>query len=343
MLTKRYRDLGLRLLDPRNRFANIDIELPNDTEYPVLQKDFAPKSRPDCGERSYKGYGRLIGRRALITGGDSGIGRAVAIAMAREGAKVAINYLQEEAPDAKDVSNLLAQEGVDIVRIAGDLRDEKFCSELVMKAHRELGGLDIVVNNAGSVKLQLLPRNFDAEFLTMRYSFGGTLNEDITTYSSERLERTFRTNVFAGFFIVRAAIPLLPPGSSIIWTVSDVVANPVSALHDYAASKEAVASLVSTLAASLASKGIRVNGVAPGLTYTPLLATSGLSTEQLEQFARSLPIGRIAQPVEMAPLYVDFADDARSYTSGSILQNNGGAISYNVAALGGMASLSLKD
>ncbi|KAJ4292668.1 hypothetical protein N0V90_009331 [Kalmusia sp. IMI 367209] len=292
------------LIDPRTRFNDLKLELPPQAN-PVLQRDFPTK--PDCGETSYKGYGRLKSRRALITGGDSGIGRAIAIAMAREGAKVAINYLPAEEPDAEDVANLLAKEGIKITRIPGNLLDEEFCSNLVTKAEQALGGLDILVNNAGT---------------------GGMFNPDITTYTTAQWDRVFRTNVYAGFFLARAAIPHMPPGSSIIWTVSDVVANPTNAVHDYAATKGAVASLVQTLGISLATKGIRVNGVAPGLTYTPLIAQSGMTTDQLNSFAQTLPLGRPAQPVEMAPLYVNFADPSMTYTSGGILQNNGGTTGY---------------
>jgi NAD(P)-dependent dehydrogenase (short-subunit alcohol dehydrogenase family) len=309
------------LIDPRTRFSGLKLELPPQA-VPQLQKDFPTK--PDCGETSYKGYGRLDGRRALITGGDSGIGRAVAIAMAREGAKVAINYLPAEEPDAEDVANLLAKEGINITRIPGDLLDEEFCSQLVLRAERALGGLDILVNNAGCETLHTSVN--EAANRINRTS--GNSNPDITTYTTKQWDRVFRTNVYAGFFLARAAIPKMPPGSSIIWTVSDVVANPTSSVHDYAASKGAVASLVQTLGISLASKGIRVNGVAPGLTFTPLLASSGLTTDQLNAFAQTLPLRRPAQPVEMAPLYVNFADKNATYLSGGILQNNGATTAY---------------
>ena len=156
----------------------------------------------------------------------------------------------------------------------------------------------------------------------------GTLNHDISTYTTAQWDTIFRTNVYTGFWLTRAAVPRMPPGSSIIWTVSDVVVNPASGGHDYSASKGAVASLVQTLGISLASKGIRVNGVAPGLTFTPLLATGGLTTEALNVFAQTLPLRRPAQPVELAPAYVDFADATRTFTSGSILQVNGGTTAY---------------
>ncbi|KAF2184881.1 oxidoreductase YhxD [Zopfia rhizophila CBS 207.26] len=292
------------LIDPRTRFSDLELSLPPQ-DFPVLQRDFPTK--PDSGERSYKGRGRLTGRRALITGGDSGIGRATVIAMAREGAKVAINYLPDEEPDADDLASFLAKEGIQIIRLPGNLLDEEFCAKLVSKAEKALGGLDILVNNAGRT---------------------GVLNDDITTYTTEQWDTVFRTNVYAGFWLTRAAVKCMPPGSSIIWTVSDVVANPTSGVHDYAASKGAVASLVQTLGISLASKGIRVNGVAPGITYTPILPQGGLTTEILNQFAQGLPLRRPAQPVELAPVYVDFADATMTYTSGGIWSNNGGATAY---------------
>lgn len=157
---------------------------------------------------------------------------------------------------------------------------------------------------------------------------GGAFNADISTYTTEQWDTIFRTNVYAGFFITRAAVPCMPPGSTIVWTVSDVVANPVNGIHDYAATKGAVNSLVQTLAISLASKGIRINGVAPGLTYTPILAGLGMTTEQLNQFVATLPLRRPAQPAELAPLYVDLADAQKSYTSGALLSATGGTTAY---------------
>jgi NAD(P)-dependent dehydrogenase (short-subunit alcohol dehydrogenase family) len=246
--------------------------------------------------------------------------------MAREGAKVAINYLPYEEPDAEDLARFLAIEGIQIVRIPGSLLDEEFCAELVSKAEKALGGLDILVNNAGYDlnAVSLLPNLTDESRRT------GAYNDDITTYTTAQWDTIFRTNVYTGFWLTRAAVPHMPPGSSIIWTVSDVVANPTSGVHDYAASKGALASLVQTLGISLASKGIRVNGVAPGITYTPILATAGLTTEALNQFAQSLPLRRPAQPVELAPAYVDFADATKTYTSGSILQVNGGGNGFSL-------------
>lgn len=154
------------------------------------------------------------------------------------------------------------------------------------------------------------------------------MNDDITAYTTEQWDTVFRTNVYTGFWLTRAAVKCMPPGSAIIWTVSDVVFNPTSGAHDYAASKGAVASLVQTLGISLASKGIRINGVAPGMTYTPLLAEGGMTTEVLHQIAQTFPLRRPAQPVELAPVYVDFADATMTYTSGGIWSNNGGATAY---------------
>jgi len=164
--------------------------------------------------------------------------------------------------------------------------------------------------------------------------FTGTFNDDISSYSTTQWDTTFRTNVYAPFFLVRAAVPLLPPGSSIIITVSDVVANPTPGVHDYAASKGALATLVQTLGISLGAKGIRINGVAPGLTYTPFLAAAGLTTEALEGFASALPLGRPGQPTELATVYVDLAEGVASYASGGIWQVNGGTTAYNFSGLG---------
>ncbi|KAF2998259.1 hypothetical protein E8E13_006444 [Curvularia kusanoi] len=293
------------LLDPRTRFSDLNLSLPPPAPFPVLQRDFPTK--PDSGETSYKGRGRLTGRRALITGGDSGIGRAVVIAMAREGAKVAINYLPGEALDAEDLAKFLAQEGIDIVRLPGNLLDEAFCDKLVQDAEKALGGLDILVNNAG--------RSFP-------------VNDDITTYTTERFDTTMRTNLYSGFFLTRAAVKIMPPGSSIIFTASDVVFNATNGVIDYVASKHAVAGLVQALGISLAAKGIRINAVAPGFVYTPLIPATGITTDQLQQLAATLPLKRPAQPVELAPVYVDFADASMTYTSGSIWSCNGGAQAY---------------
>ncbi|KAJ8116566.1 hypothetical protein OPT61_g2039 [Boeremia exigua] len=293
------------LVDPRTRFSDLNLELPSPGPFPILQRDFPTK--PDSGETSYKGRGRLAGRRALITGGDSGIGRAVVIAMAREGAKVAINYLPGEELDAEDLANLLAKEGINIIRLPGNLLEEAFCERLIKDAEKALGGLDILVNNAGRV---------------------GPANNDVTTYTTAQFDAVMRTNVYAGFFLTRAAASIMPPGSSIIFTVSDVVFNATNGTIDYLASKHAVNGLVQGLGLSLAARGIRVNGVAPGFVYTPLLPAAGATNEQLRQLNPTFPLRRVAQPAELAPAYVNFADANMTYTSGGILSVNGGTQGY---------------
>jgi NAD(P)-dependent dehydrogenase (short-subunit alcohol dehydrogenase family) len=244
----------------------------------------------------YVGTGRLAGRKALVTGGDSGIGRAVAIAFAREGADVAINYLPEEESDAEEVVRLVEAEGRSIYTIPGDLTDENFCHDLVLQANVSLGGLDIVVSNAG-------------------FAFEHT---SISNISTAQIERTFRTNVFAGMFITRAAVPLLPPGSSILFTASNIAANGAADLVDYAATKAALVSITRSLAVQLAPRGIRVNAVAPGLVTTNFLTSQGFTNEDFQGRGTSRPFGRPAQAAELAPLYVTLAEGRTSYTSGSI-------------------------
>lgn len=225
--------------------------------------------RPDHGETSYKGSGRLLGRKALITGGDSGMGRAAAIAYAREGADVAINYFPTEEPDAREVIELIQKEGRTGLAIPGDLRDEKFCQELVERAVKGLGGLDIVVSNAGRQQTR-------ASIL------------DITT---EDFDATMKTNIYAPFWIIKAALPHLKPGSVIIGTASEQAYDPSPDLYDYAQTKAATMNYVKSLAKQLAPKGIRVNAVAPGPIWTPLQVSGGATQEKLEKFGGQTPIG----------------------------------------------------
>ena len=268
--------------------------------FPGLQSNFNPL--PDSGETTYVGTGRLTGRRALITGGDSGIGRAVAIAFAREGADIVINYLPEEESDAQVVVELVEAAGRRIVTIPGDLRNESFCANLVQGAVTGLGSLDILVNHAGYIRNHLY----------------------IGNHTTSQFEQTMRTNVYAPFFVTRAAAPLMPPGSSIIFTASGVAERPAADMVDYAASKAALVSFTKSLAQQLFSYGIRVNAVAPGLTYTPFLSTSGETTESISGVAAVVPAQRIEQPVELAPLYVALAEGVNSYASGSVYSANGG-------------------
>lgn len=258
---------------------------------------------PDHGEKSYKGSGRLTGRKALITGGDSGMGRAAAIAYAREGADVAINYYPSEEPDAKEVVELIKAAGRKAVAIPGDLRDEEFCKKLVDQAISGLGGLDIIVSNAGrqQAKKSIL---------------------DITT---EDFDATMKTNIYAPFWIIRAALPHLKPGSVIIGTTSEQAYDPSPDLYDYAQTKAATMNYVKSLAKQLGPKGIRVNGVAPGPIWTPLQVSGGASMEKLKQFGGQTPLGRPGQPAELASIYVQLAANDGSYATGQVYGSSGGA------------------
>ncbi|HWE05366.1 MAG TPA: SDR family oxidoreductase [Rhizomicrobium sp.] len=269
--------------------------------WPGLARDMEPP--PDHGEKSYKGSGRLKGRKALITGGDSGMGRAAAIAYAREGADVAINYFPTEEPDAKDVIALIEDAGQKGAAIPGDLRDEVFCKELVAKAIDKLGGLDIVVCNAAR-----------------QQSHDSIL--DITT---EDFDATMKTNIYAPFWIIKAALPHLKPGAVIVATASEQAYDPSAELYDYAQTKAATMNYVKSLAKQLASKGIRVNGVAPGPIWTPLQVSGGADMEKLEKFGAHTPFGRPGQPAELASIYVQLAAADASYATGQIYGSSGGA------------------
>jgi NAD(P)-dependent dehydrogenase (short-subunit alcohol dehydrogenase family) len=259
--------------------------------------------RPDHGESSYRGSGRLQGRKALITGGDSGMGRAAAIAYAREGADVAINYFPTEEPDAQEVIALIKAAGRNAVAIPGDLREEKFCQELVRRAVDGLGGLDIVVSNAARQQAR----------------------ESILDVSSEDFDATMKTNIYAPFWIIKAALPHLKPGSAIIGTTSEQAYDPSPDLYDYAQTKAATMNYVKSLAKQLGPKGIRVNGVAPGPIWTPLQVSGGASMEKLEKFGGQTPLGRPGQPAELASIYVQLAAADASYANGQVYGSAGGS------------------
>ncbi|MCD0157928.1 SDR family oxidoreductase [Deinococcus sp. 6GRE01] len=261
---------------------------------------------PDHGEDSYVGLGRLKGRRALITGADSGIGRAVAIAFAREGADVALNYLPEEEQDAREVVALIEAAGRRAVALPGDITDEAFSRELVTRAVKELGGLDILVNNAGKQVTQ-------------------PSLSDITT---EQLDLTFRTNVYAMFWITQEALKHLGAGASIINTTSIQAYRPSPNLLDYASTKAAIVAFTQALAQQLGEKGIRVNAVAPGPFWTPLQPSGGQPQEKVMQFGKDTPLGRPGQPAELAAMYVFLASQESSYTSGSTLGATGGMVLF---------------
>lgn len=269
--------------------------------WPGLASKMEP--RPDHGETSYKGSGRLMGRKALITGGDSGMGRAAAIAYAREGADVAINYLPAEEEDAQEVIALIKAEGRKGVAIPGDLRDEAFCQQLVTKAVEALGGLDILVNNAARQQTK----------------------KSILEVTSEDFDATIKTNIYAPFWITKAAVPHLKPGSAIIATASEQAYDPSAELYDYAQTRAAAANSVKSLAKMLAEKGIRVNGVAPGPIWTPLQVSGGATMEKLKNFGGDTPMKRPGQPVELASIYVQLAASDASYATGQIYGASGGA------------------
>jgi NAD(P)-dependent dehydrogenase (short-subunit alcohol dehydrogenase family) len=259
--------------------------------------------RPDHGERSYKGSDRLLGRKALITGGDSGMGRAAAIAYAREGADVAINYFPTEQPDADEVLALIQEAGRKAVGIPGDLRDEDFCRKLVADAVNGLGGLDILVCNAARQQTRA----------------------SILDLSSDDFDATMKTNIYAPFWIIKAALPHLQPGSVIIGTTSEQAYDPSPDLYDYAQTKAATMNYVKSLAKQLGPKGIRVNGVAPGPIWTPLQVSGGSTQEKLKQFGGQTPLGRPGQPAELASIYVQLAAKDASYANGNIYGSSGGS------------------
>jgi NAD(P)-dependent dehydrogenase (short-subunit alcohol dehydrogenase family) len=258
---------------------------------------------PDHGETSYRGSGRLLGRKALITGGDSGMGRAAAIAFAREGADVAINYFPSEQEDADQVLSLIKDAGRKGVGLPGDLRIESFCRRLVSDAVAALGGLDILVNNAAR-----------------QQSY-----ESMADISSEEFDAVMKTNIYAPFWIIQAALPHLKAGAAIIATTSEQAYDPSAELYDYAQTKAATMSYVKSLAKQLGPKGIRVNGVAPGPIWTPLQVSGGASMEKLEKFGSQTPLGRPGQPAELAGIYVQLADPLASYANGQIYGASGGS------------------
>ncbi|HXP65959.1 MAG TPA: SDR family oxidoreductase [Steroidobacteraceae bacterium] len=260
------------------------------------------KPRPDHGERSYQGSGRLKGRKALITGGDSGMGRAAAIAFAREGADVAINYLPAEQGDADEVIALIREAGRNALAIPGDIRKEAFCKAMVARSVRGLGGLDILVSNAGRQQA----------------------NKSILDISSEDFDATMKTNIYAPFWIIKAALPALKPGACIIATTSEQAYDPSPDLYDYAQTKAATMNFVKSLSKQLAPRGIRVNGVAPGPVWTPLQVSGGAYPEKQKKFGSQTSMGRAGMPAELAGIYVLLADSQASFATGQIYGSSGG-------------------
>ncbi|UQU63607.1 SDR family oxidoreductase [Couchioplanes caeruleus] len=287
------------LQDPRSQYPSPELK-GGDQPHPGNTRTMPDK--PDHGEETYRGSGRLTGRRGVITGGDSGIGRAVAIAFAREGADVLISYLPEEEQDAQDTAQLIQKAGRTAVTVPGDIRDEAHCQAIIDRAVSDLGGIDILVNNAAFQMAQP----------------GGI--SDITT---EQFDRVMKTNLYAMFWLCRAALPHLPAGASIINTASIQAYQSSSALLDYATTKGGIVAFTKALAEDLADKGIRVNAVAPGPIWTPLIPAT-MPGEKVESFGSDTPLGRAGQPAELAPAYVYFASQESSYTTGEVLGVTGG-------------------
>jgi NAD(P)-dependent dehydrogenase (short-subunit alcohol dehydrogenase family) len=287
--------------DPVNQYPQPQFP-EQQLEWPGLESQMDP--RPDYGEETYRGSGRLEGKAAIITGGDSGIGRAVALAFAREGADVLISYLEAEESDAQETVRAVEESGKKAVPVAGDIRDEAHCQKIVEYAVEEFGKIDILVNNAA-------------------YQMSRGSIQDI---SSEELDRTFRTNVFAMFYLCKAALPHMQPGATIINTSSIEAFQPKPPLLDYSATKGAIVTFSKGLAQEVTPQGIRVNVVAPGPTWTPLIPATFHPHLDVANFGGSKPLGRPAQPAEAAPLYVFLASQESSYISGEVIGVTGGAV-----------------
>jgi hypothetical protein len=293
-------DQRLQMQDPREQFPKPPFPKQPQAA-PGLAAEMDPK--PDHGETSYQGHGRLHGHRALITGADSGIGRATAIAFAREGADVAIVYLPSEETDAQEVLGLIKAEGRKAVAIPGDIKDQSFCQELVEIAVSELGGIDILVNNAGKQVSQ----------------------PAIGDITAEQFDATLKTNLYAMFWITQAATPHLKPGAAIINTASVQAYDPSESLLDYATTKAGIAAFTKALSKQLIEKGVRVNAVAPGPFWTALQPSGGQTQKRLQHFGEHSSLGRPGQPVEIAPVYVLLASQEASYITGEVYGVTGGA------------------
>lgn len=285
--------------DPRTRYAGPEQQDPQKQEHPGHGGAMSPE--PDYGEKTYRGSGKLTGKRALITGGDSGIGRAVALAFAREGADVMISHLEAEEQDAGETCRLVRESGCTAASLAGDIQDEQHCRRLVDHCVQELGGLDVLVNNAA-------------------YQMS---REGIADISTEQFDQVLKTNVYAMFWLCKAALPHLTEGSAIINTTSIQAYEPSPNLLDYATSKAAILNFTKGLAQELAPKGIRVNSVAPGPIWTPLIPAT-LPADKVGEFGADTPLGRAGQPAELAPLYVFLASDDSTYVTGERIGATGG-------------------
>lgn len=288
------------LQDPTTRFPIPDLEGQKPIAHPGLTQEMT--SRPDHGEQDYRGAGRLAQRRALVTGGDSGIGRAVAVAFAREGADVAVSYLPEEEPDARETVRLIEDAGRRALALPGDIRSEEHCRALVESTVESFGGLDILVNNAAY----------------QMATPGG-----IADISTEQFDRVMKTNLYALFWLCKFAVAVMPAGSTIINTSSIQGTNPSPSLMDYATTKAGIVDFTKALADDVADMGIRVNAVAPGPIWTPLIPAT-MPPEQYREFGKDVPLGRPGQPAELAPAYVFFASPESSYITGEVLGITGG-------------------
>lgn len=289
----------LTLQDPREQYAKPPF--PRQPQ-PVPGEARAMDPKPDHGEDSYQGSGKLKGRKALITGADSGIGRAAAIAYAREGADVALSYLPSERKDAAEVIALIEAEGRKAIDLPGDITDENWCRQMVEQAVSELGGLDILVINAGRQQYR----------------------EDISQVTSEDFDKTLKTNLYAMHWIAQAAVPHLPAGASVITTASIQAYEPSAILLDYATTKAGIVAYTKALSKQLIEKGIRANVVAPGPFWTPLQSSGGQPQEAVMKFGEQVPLGRPGQPVEIAPVYVLLASQEGSYITGEVFGVTGG-------------------
>lgn len=285
--------------DPKDMYPKPDFPKQSQQE-PGLAQKMTPK--PDHGEKSYKGSGRLKGRKALVTGADSGIGRAATIAFAREGADVVMTYLPQEEPDAKEVIDLLTGEGCRVVAIPGDIANESFCKKLVEQTVLELGGLDLLANVAGKQLYQ----------------------ENIADLTTKQFEETFTVNVYAMFWLCKFALPHMPKGATIINTTSIQSYQPSPGLLDYASTKAAITAFTKALAKQTADKGIRVNAIAPGPIWTPLQPSGGQPQEKIVTFGAKTPLKRPGQPAEVAPAYVFLASGESSYITAEVIGVTGG-------------------
>lgn len=288
--------------DPRYQYPGPDEQRGREQGHPGTDEAMRPE--PDHGESTYRGSGRLVDRKAVITGGDSGIGRAVAVAFAREGADVVLSYLAEEQHDAEKTAELVREAGRDVVLVAGDIRGEQHCGHLVEQAVAEFGRIDTLVNNAAYQMSQA---------------------DGLLGISTEQFDRVFKTNVYAMFWLCKAAVPHMRPGSCIINTSSIQAFQPSPELLDYACTKAAIVNFTKALSADLVSEGIRVNSVAPGPVWTPLIPAT-MPAEKVGSFGGATPLGRAAQPAELASPYVFFASQESSYITGEVLGVTGGQL-----------------